>query len=205
MTRTLVAGVGDIFLGDDGFGCEVIRRLADRELPDGVTARDFGIGGIHLAYELLDAWDRLVLVDALPRGEPPGTLSVLRPDAIRASGALPDAHGMHPLAVFDYLATIGGQPVPTLIVGCEPATTRGGDGPLARGGGGRGSRRRARPRSPHRRPGITVQGPGARRATGKDRHRVIVRLLLLALLALIGAVAYLTGPDVARYLRMRQM
>ena len=123
MTRTLVAGVGDIFLGDDGFGCEVIRRLAGRELPDGVTARDFGIGGIHLAYELLDAWDRLVLIDALPRGEPPGTLSVLRPDAIPASGALPDAHGMHPLAVFDYLATIGGQPVPTLIVGCEPATT----------------------------------------------------------------------------------
>jgi hydrogenase maturation protease len=123
MTRTLIAGVGDIFLSDDGFGCEVIRRLAARALPDDVTARDFGIGGIHLAYELLDGWDRLVLVDALPRGEPPGTLSVLRPDAIPATRALPDAHGMYPLAVFDYVATIGGAPVPTLVVGCEPAST----------------------------------------------------------------------------------
>jgi hydrogenase maturation protease len=122
MTRILVAGIGNIFLSDDGFGVEVVRRLASKAIPEGVTVSDFGIRGIHLAYELLQGYDRLILIDALARGEAPGTLSVLKPDQIGATGALPDAHGMEPMAVFGYLASIGGDPVPTIILGCEPET-----------------------------------------------------------------------------------
>jgi len=121
MTRTLVAGVGNIFLGDDAFGVEVARRLATVSLPEGVTVADFGIRGIHLAYELLEGYDRLILVDALSRGEAPGTVYVVEPDAV-APGGPADAHSMDPLAVFAHLAAIGGDPVPTLIVGCEPLT-----------------------------------------------------------------------------------
>jgi hydrogenase maturation protease len=124
----LVAGVGNIFLSDDGFGVEVVRRLAARPIPDGVTVSDFGIRGIHLAYELLEGYDRLVLIDAVSRGGDPGTIYVLEPDDMAAGGAVPDAHGMEPMAVFAYLASIGGSPVPTVIVGCEPATLEEGIG-----------------------------------------------------------------------------
>ncbi len=122
MTKVLVAGVGNIFLSDDGFGVEVVRRLAGHPMPEGVTVADYGIRGIHLAYELLEGYDRLILIDAISRGGRPGTIEVLVPDDVPATGAIPDAHGMDPLAVFAYLASIGGDPVPTLIVGCEPAT-----------------------------------------------------------------------------------
>ncbi len=118
----LVAGIGNIFLGDDAFGVEVVRRMAGQPVPDGVKVADFGIKGIHLAYELLDGYDRLILVDAIARGAAPGTIHVLQPSAIASSGRIPDAHGMEPLAVFDYLASIGGDPVPTVIVGCEPGS-----------------------------------------------------------------------------------
>lgn len=118
----LVAGIGNIFLGDDAFGVEVVRRLASQPIPDGVKVADFGIRGIHLAYELLDGYDRLILVDAIARGSEPGTIHVLQPSAIASSNRIPDAHGMEPLAVFDYLASIGGEPIPTVIVGCEPAS-----------------------------------------------------------------------------------
>ena len=80
VTRVLVAGIGNIFLGDDGFGVEVASRLAARPLPDGVRVEDFGIRGVHLAYELLDGYDVLVLVDAVPIGEAPGTVAVIEPD-----------------------------------------------------------------------------------------------------------------------------
>lgn len=122
MSRTLVAGVGNIFLSDDAFGLEVIRRLAEREVPEHVVVADYGIRGIHLAYELLEGYDRLILVDALSRGGTPGTVYVLEPDEVPATGAIPDAHGMEPLAVLSYLASIGGGPIPTVVVGCEPAT-----------------------------------------------------------------------------------
>jgi len=122
MSGILVAGVGNIFLSDDGFGVEVVRRLAAHPMPEGVTVADYGIRGIHLAYELLGGYDRLILIDAISRGSRPGTIQVLVPDDVPATGAIPDAHGMDPLAVFAYLASIGGDPVPTLIVGCEPAT-----------------------------------------------------------------------------------
>lgn len=128
MSGTLVAGIGNIFMSDDAFGVEVVRRLAGRPMPDGVKVADFGIKGIHLAYELLDGYDRLILVDAIARNSPPGTIHVLEPSAIASSGRPPDAHGMEPLAVFDYLASIGGEPVPTVIVGCEPETIEDGMG-----------------------------------------------------------------------------
>ncbi len=78
--RTLVAGVGNIFFGDDGFGVEVAKRLAERELPDGVTVADYGISGMHLAYDLCDGYDRAILIDATPRGGTPGTVYVLEPE-----------------------------------------------------------------------------------------------------------------------------
>ena len=87
--HTLVAGIGNLFLSDDAFGVEVSQRLSRRALPDGVRVEDFGIRGIHLAYELLDGYDTLILVDAVPMGEPPGTLAVIEPACPRGPAAGP--------------------------------------------------------------------------------------------------------------------
>ncbi|CAN5850097.1 hydrogenase maturation protease [soil metagenome] len=123
--RVLVAGVGNIFLGDDGFGVEVARRLAAHTLPDGVEVADFGIRGVHLAFQLLDGYDRLILVDAAPRGEQPGTLSVIAPDLSggggRENAGIVDAHGMEPDSMLALLGELGGQVGEVLVVGCEPA------------------------------------------------------------------------------------
>ena len=75
--RVLVAGVGNIFLGDDGFGVEVARRLAFTEVPDGVRVADYGTSGMHLAYDIAGGYETTILIDAAPRGGPPGTLTVL--------------------------------------------------------------------------------------------------------------------------------
>jgi hydrogenase maturation protease len=124
-SRVLVAGVGNVFLGDDGFGVEVARRLAGEPMPEGVRVADFGIRGVHLAYELLDGYQVAILVDAVPRGGEPGTVYVIEPDMAPAGGAddhtLMDAHGMEPEAVLSMLRTLGGGDVKVLIVGCEPA------------------------------------------------------------------------------------
>jgi hydrogenase maturation protease len=120
----LVAGVGNIFLGDDGFGPEVARRLiATPTDVGGVRVVDYGIRGMHLAYDLLDGYDALVLVDTVPSaetGDPPGSLRVLEvgPDDL-GSGEL-DAHGMNPVAVLANLEAIGGSLPPTYVVGCVP-------------------------------------------------------------------------------------
>ncbi|MGI8574340.1 MAG: hydrogenase maturation protease [Egibacteraceae bacterium] len=118
----LVAGVGNIFLGDDGFGSEVARRLAARPLPEGVRVKDYGIGGIHLAYDLLNGVDQLVLIDALPSGAEPGTVSLLHvdPDEQTERGTV-DSHAMDPATVFASLRGLGGTLPPTVVVGCEPA------------------------------------------------------------------------------------
>ncbi len=122
MSRILVAGIGNIFFGDDAFGCEVIRALAAREPAPGVMLRDFGIRGLDLAYALLEGYDAAILVDALQRGRTPGTLYVLEPDAARASAAPElDAHGMTPDRVFSTVKALGGTLPPLRIVGCEPA------------------------------------------------------------------------------------
>ena len=119
--------MGNIFLGDDGFGVEVARRLAARALPEGVRVADFGIRGVHLAYELADkSYPTVILVDATPRGGEPGTVYLIEPD-LDCLGEQPpgvaDAHGMDPATVFGLLKTLGGKPGRVLIVGCEPATT----------------------------------------------------------------------------------
>ena len=125
--RVLVAGIGNIFLGDDGFGVEVAARLVGRPMPDGVTVTDFGIRGVHLAYELLEGYDVLVLIDAMPMGERPGTLAVLEaeppppPEEGDDIAALVDAHSMSPAVVLGLLAGLGGSVGRVLVVGCEPA------------------------------------------------------------------------------------
>lgn len=128
----LVAGVGNIFLGDDGFGVEVGRRLTQEPMPEGVAVADFGIRGVHLAYELVDEYDQLILIDAVPRGEKPGTVYVIEPDTDGFSpeqGTPPmDAHGMDPATVFATLHQLGGRLDRALVVGCEPASTAEGIG-----------------------------------------------------------------------------
>lgn len=134
--RILVAGIGNIFLTDDGFGSEVVRN-ADLPRDDpGVRVVDYGIRGMHLAYDLLDGWDTLVLVDAIPSRGDPGTLHVFRADhdaPDEAPGV--DAHGMDSAAVFASLRALGGSPPDTVVVGCEAGSVAEGIGltePVAR-------------------------------------------------------------------------
>lgn len=127
--RILIAGIGNIFLSDDGFGPEVLRRMAGRELPAGVRAVDFGIRGVHLAYELLDGWDALILVDAVPDRGAPGRLRVFEVDSDQDLGAAQfDAHSMDPGAVFASLRALGGTLPPTVIVGCQVLSIEEGIG-----------------------------------------------------------------------------
>lgn len=129
---TLVAGVGNVFLGDDGFGGEVARRLADHELPPGTRVVDYGIRGIHLAYDLLEDVDTLVLVDTLPGPGAPGELTVLEVDASTEAGDAVavdvDAHGMDPAAVLALLRRLGGTPPRTFVVGVVAADVGEGIG-----------------------------------------------------------------------------
>jgi hydrogenase maturation protease len=118
--KILVAGVGNIFLGDDGFGVEVAQSLSKRELPQTVTVKDFGIRGFDLAYALLDPWDGVIIVDALPRGEAPGTLYVIEPDRSGAGEADINPHGMDPVRVLNLAASMGTISARVLVVGCEP-------------------------------------------------------------------------------------
>jgi hydrogenase maturation protease len=120
--RFLVAGVGNVFLGDDGFGVEVARRLCARPQPDGVDVVDFGIRGLDLAYALLDGYDVAVLVDATPRGGAPGTLYVIEPEiaAMETIGPI-EAHDLAPRAVLALVRAMDGQLPVIRIVGCEPA------------------------------------------------------------------------------------
>jgi len=123
--RILVAGIGNIFLGDDAFGVEVVRSLAADAATEGVRVVDFGIRGFDLAYALMDGYDAAILIDTLARGDAPGTLAVIIPDL----AALPDAdaraiamHSIDPLTVLMLVRTLGGQLPPVTIVGCEPLT-----------------------------------------------------------------------------------
>lgn len=125
-TRILVAGIGNVFLGDDGFGVALADRLARRALPAGVEVVDYGIRGMDLAYALHDGWDAVLLLDAMPRGRPPGTLSVLEPDLDDLPLAV-DAHAMDPVKVLGLAQALGGELPRTLVVGCEPAIVMRGD------------------------------------------------------------------------------
>jgi hydrogenase maturation protease len=126
--RVLVAGVGNIFLGDDGFGVALAGRLARAAPPPGVDVVDFGIRGMDLAYAMSD-YDAVVLLDATPRGQPPGTLYVIEADTAAVSEGAPDAHGMDPVKVMGLVRALGEEPPRTLVVGCEPQTLMTSDEP----------------------------------------------------------------------------
>jgi hydrogenase maturation protease len=123
--KILVAGVGNIFLGDDGFGVEVALALSQRQLPESLKVKDFGIRGFDLAYALLDSWDAVIIVDALPRGEAAGTLYVVEPDLAALPGVASadtaiNPHGMDPVRVLNLAASQGTISAQVLVVGCEP-------------------------------------------------------------------------------------
>jgi len=131
MTRSgekqiLVAGIGNTWLRDDGFGSEVVGRLAGRELAAGVTVADFGTGGLDLAYEVMRGYDALVLVDVSRQGGEPGTLYVMEADEADVSagiedGAMVDPHGMDPETVLRFVKAVGGWPGKVIVIACEPA------------------------------------------------------------------------------------
>jgi hydrogenase maturation protease len=131
--RILVAGIGNIFLGDDGFGSEVVRHADIPQDGEGVRVIDYGIRGMHLAYDLLENWDTLVLIDAVPSRGNPGTLHVFQADnqadhesCFGMTGL--DAHGMDPETVFASLRALGGSPPYTVVVGCEAGNVEEGIG-----------------------------------------------------------------------------
>ena len=131
--RILIAGIGNIFLGDDAFGCEVARRLSGRTLPDEVRVVDFGIRGLDLAYALMDGYDVTIFVDATPRGEAPGTLYTIEPDlnetdASSEQGVMVEAHNMNPMKVLSMVRMMGGEFKRILLVGCEPAPLESEEG-----------------------------------------------------------------------------
>jgi hydrogenase maturation protease len=125
--RILVAGVGNIFLGDDGFGVEVVRRLAEREMPEGVEVVDFGIRGMDLAYALQDDYEAVVFVDAVSRGEEPGTVYLIEPEVEEDGEVALDTHGMDPVKVIKLSRVLGAKPTRTLVVGCEPQVVLSGE------------------------------------------------------------------------------
>lgn len=121
--KILIAGIGNIFWGDDAFGVEVVRALATRKLPEGVVVKDFGIRGFDLACALVENYDTFVLVDVISRGAPPGTLFVIEPEFNQSAPAAAEfeAHDLHPMKVLDLALTFGAQLDHLLLIGCEPA------------------------------------------------------------------------------------
>lgn len=134
----LVAGIGNIFLGDDAFGVEVVRRMASLQLPQSVRVADFGIRGFDLAYALQDGYETTILVDACPHGQAPGTLYVIEPDlkalddpALNAQGspqAAIEAHAMNPVSVLRMARAMNIELKNILLVGCEPESLGGEEG-----------------------------------------------------------------------------
>jgi len=122
----LVAGVGNAWLRDDGFGGEVARRLTERELPSGVSVMDAGTGGLDLAYEVMRGYDGLVILDVSRQGGEPGTLYVMEPDEESVSGAIEDGdvinpHAMDPQTVLRFVKSVGAWPGRVIVIACEPA------------------------------------------------------------------------------------
>ncbi len=125
--QILVAGVGNVFLQDDGFGTEVARVLGAQGVPSGVTVLDFGTGGLKLAYEVMRGYDALVLVDISRQGGTPGTLYVMEPDPASVEGPMEEGdainpHGMDPRTVLRFVKAVGGWPGKVVVIACEPAT-----------------------------------------------------------------------------------
>ncbi len=133
--RILIAGIGNIFLGDDAFGSEVARKLQQRELPAEVSVVDFGIRGFDLAYALLDDHEVTILVDATPRGGAPGTIYTIEPevselDELDTESLVVETHGMNPMKVLAMVKSMGGVFRRILLIGCEPAPLESEEGQL---------------------------------------------------------------------------
>jgi hydrogenase maturation protease len=125
--RVMVAGVGNMFMKDDGFGGAVIKSIRNKKFPEGVEVKDFGTGGLKLAYDLMKGYDGLILIDASMRGEKPGTLYVIEPtetdfNADLEQGGPIDPHGADPATILRFVRSIGSWPARVLIVACEPET-----------------------------------------------------------------------------------
>ncbi len=123
--RILVAGIGNIFLGDDGFGVAVAQRLLQRPWAEGVEVKDFGIRSFDLAYALMDDYDLSILIDAMQRGKTPGTVFVIEADLTAFEETAPAAietHTMDPVMVLRLTHALGGHPRQLMVVGCEPET-----------------------------------------------------------------------------------
>ena len=123
--QILVAGIGNAWLRDDGFGGHVAKKLEEGELPEGVSVFDFGSGGLDLAYEVMRGYDALVLVDVSRQGGEPGTLYVMEPDEEEIEGGIADGevinpHGMDPQTVLRFVKAVGGWPGKVVVVACEP-------------------------------------------------------------------------------------
>ena len=126
--RILVAGIGNIFFGDDAFGCEVAAELAKRSWPDGVSIVDFGIRAYDLAYAIMDGYDATILIDAAPRGEKPGTVYLLELDSNKVDTCgdeIADAHALTPVRVLQLIRALGGHAKNLYLIGCEPARLDG--------------------------------------------------------------------------------
>ena len=122
----LIAGVGNAWLRDDGFGGEVARRLADRPLPAGVDVMDAGTGGLDLAYEVMRGYDALVILDVSKQGGEPGTLYVMEPDEDTVPAGIEDGdvinpHAMDPQTVLRFVKSVGAWPGRVIVIACEPA------------------------------------------------------------------------------------
>jgi hydrogenase maturation protease len=123
--QILVAGIGNAWLRDDGFGGEVAKMLSERELPKGVEVMDFGSGGLDLAYQVMRGYDALILIDVSRQGEPPGTLYVMEAREADVEGQIEDGqmldpHGMDPETVLRFVKYVGGWPGRVFVVACEP-------------------------------------------------------------------------------------
>lgn len=131
--KILVAGIGNIFMGDDGFGCEVATRLGQRQVPHGVDVADFGIRGLDLGYALMDGYEVVILIDTVDRGEAPGTVYLIEPEISDAatpaqSEQLMSPHGMDPASVLRFIAALEQQRPRVLMVCCQPAFLGGEHG-----------------------------------------------------------------------------
>lgn len=128
--KVLVAGIGNIFLGDDGFGVEVVRRMVQRKLPADICVKDFGIRGFDLACALIEPWEVIILADAASRGAAPGSVYVMEIDSSSHSddGSVLNAHGLHPASAINLARTLGNITARLVLVACEPGDFGGDEG-----------------------------------------------------------------------------
>jgi hydrogenase maturation protease len=134
VSRVLIAGIGNIFMGDDGFGCEVARRLSRCDLPEGVDVVDFGIRGMDLSYALMDGYEAAILIDTARRGGPPGSVYVIEPEMPADDDREIAPHEMHPAKVLRFAASLGERRPRVLLVACEPESLGGTDGHMGLSG-----------------------------------------------------------------------